>query len=249
MFGLKRLFSSSESASETPSESPKLTIISTGTTVWGTITLGSVDLRVEGNIHGDVATSGRVYVAPDAEVYGNVQAASIRVAGLVEGDLEARETLLLQDDSTVRGSLQADVLKIDPGAQFRGSVHDAEAGVEPAERSPSGDSAPSFLSSSPPEPASPPRPAVEAPAREMVPSESANGSAPATDDDTSTSTTDASTPSSSDATTSDAPSAPSSSDSSDADTSSASARPSTPSSTSSEENDEGDDSERYGFRW
>lgn len=123
MLGLSQLFPTPE---EQPTSAPTLTVISQGMTFRGTGISGSGDLRIEGAVWADISVEGRLYVAPGAEVYGDVHAQSIMVAGYVEGGLRADEKLVLTSQATVSATLRMGTLRIDSGAQFEGTVQPLE---------------------------------------------------------------------------------------------------------------------------
>lgn len=107
-----------------PRDSTSTSIVSDGAKIEGTVDLVSVDLRVEGTVHGDISTDGRVVVAEGADVEGTIKAHSIRVGGHVKGDMQAEETLVLAPSADVHATLEAEILEIQPGADFRGEVPD-----------------------------------------------------------------------------------------------------------------------------
>lgn len=122
MLGLSQFFPSSEG----PTPSRSLSVISESMTFQGTTISGPGDLRIEGSVRADISVEGRIYVAPGAEVYGEVHAQSILVAGYVEGSLDAAEKLVLTDQAVVSATLEMRTLRIDSGAQFEGQVQPHE---------------------------------------------------------------------------------------------------------------------------
>lgn len=134
------LFSSDtdDTSSEPP---PDPTIISDGASIEGVFELGSVNLRIEGDVRGDIDTEGRVIVADGAEVEGTINAESVHLGGYIEGDIHAEERIVLFPSAEVHAILEAEVLEIEAGADFSGTV----AGEEPV--SGIADSDPSDLNS------------------------------------------------------------------------------------------------------
>jgi len=122
MFGLIKLFRSSEDDSQPPA----LSIIGDDTTIQGDTITGTGDLRIEGTIHADILREGRVVIAGTGTVHGIVRAQSIHVAGTARGELHAEDTLVLGASSDVEARLQADALTIESGAGFKGIVHDED---------------------------------------------------------------------------------------------------------------------------
>lgn len=123
MLGLSQFFASPE---DRPTGSPALTVISGSMTFRGSTISGTGDLRIEGTVWSDISMDGRIYVAPGAEVYGEVHAQSIMVAGYVEGRLHADGKLVLTPQAVVSASLEMNSLRIDAGARFQGTVQPLE---------------------------------------------------------------------------------------------------------------------------
>jgi cytoskeletal protein CcmA (bactofilin family) len=129
MFALS-LFSSSSDDADDPAESSdtsvSTSIIGEGADIEGILEFTDTDLHIEGTVHGDISTDGRVLVAEGAEVRGTIYGETIQVAGYVEGHVEAEAELVLRPMSEVHATLEADVLEIQPGADFSGEVPDAK---------------------------------------------------------------------------------------------------------------------------
>lgn len=122
LLGLFSSNSSDSDASPPPDEADSTSIISEGANIEGILDLTAVNLCIEGTVHGDISTDGRVVVAEGAEVEGTINARTIRLAGYVNGQVQAEERLVLCPTSEVHATLGADVLEIQPGADFRGDV-------------------------------------------------------------------------------------------------------------------------------
>ena len=120
MFVLGLFSSDTEDTSSDPSSDP--TIISDGASIEGEFELGSVDLRIEGHIKGDIDTDGRVIVAEGAEFEGTIHAGSVHLGGHIKGDVHAEEKIVLSPSAEVHAILEADVLEIEAGADFSGTV-------------------------------------------------------------------------------------------------------------------------------
>jgi cytoskeletal protein CcmA (bactofilin family) len=138
MFALS-LFSndtpSDEASSQNSSEDP-VSIVSDGAKIEGNLEFSAVNLRIEGTVHGDINTDGRVVVSEGAEVQGTIDAHTIRLAGQVEGHLRAEDELVLCPSSEVHATLKADILEIQPGADFTGEVPNGEQSIEESPKSP-----------------------------------------------------------------------------------------------------------------
>jgi len=121
-----------EKKESTSSQDPSSTsIISEGAEIEGILQFTSADLHIEGTVHGDISTDGRVVVSEGAEVQGTIHAHTIQLAGTVEGHVQAEDRLVLRPESDVDATLEADVLEIQPGASFSGEVPGEHDGPTP----------------------------------------------------------------------------------------------------------------------
>ena len=94
-----------KSTSFEESQSDEPTIISNGVKIDGILT-SSGNIRVEGEIQGDVSSQRNVVVGERGKVNGQINADSITIGGKVSGTVKANKKLLL--DPT--GNLEGDIL-------------------------------------------------------------------------------------------------------------------------------------------
>ena len=87
----------------------------------GTIS-GSGDISIEGELEGVVDGTGRLRVAAEGSVKGNLAARTVVVAGTVRGDILAGETIELESSASVEGNLTAPRIRIADGASLEGKV-------------------------------------------------------------------------------------------------------------------------------
>ena len=81
----------------------------------------SGDIRIDGEIEGDIESKSRVVVGEKALIKGNVSAANADVWGRVEGDISVSETLALKSGCSVKGTLSVKRLSVELGADFQGT--------------------------------------------------------------------------------------------------------------------------------
>lgn len=91
------------------------------------------DFFIEGQIDGDVESSGHVELGPDATINGTLTATSVSIQGTVTGNITAYEYCSLRPTSTVEGDILARHLGVDPGAVFFG---ESTTGLIPVEDAP-----------------------------------------------------------------------------------------------------------------
>lgn len=94
-------------------------IIGKGTSVQGDIeTFGN--LRVEGQVVGNIKTKSKVALGQSCKVEGNILAQNAEVAGEVSGRVEVTELLLLKATAVVHGDIITNKLIVESGAKFNG---------------------------------------------------------------------------------------------------------------------------------
>ncbi|MEX0784914.1 MAG: polymer-forming cytoskeletal protein [Dehalococcoidia bacterium] len=80
------------------------------------------DLRVEGNISGEVVCRGELTVERDAIVNAKIEARDATVRGRVDGEVSCSGRLLLTGTAIVTGTFRAATLAVEEGATLRGTV-------------------------------------------------------------------------------------------------------------------------------
>ena len=98
-----------------------LTIIAQGCRFDGTVS-GSGDIHVQGELLGEVASSGTLVVAENGTARANLHARTVVVAGSVQGDVSADEKIELKPSANLRGNITAPRIMIQEGATFEGQV-------------------------------------------------------------------------------------------------------------------------------
>ncbi|MTI31922.1 bactofilin family protein [Xanthovirga aplysinae] len=95
-------------------------IISKGTVIRGDIeTYGN--LRVEGELVGNVKSKAKVILGQTARVEGNLYSQYAEVEGEVKGYVEVTETLVLKSSAVINGDIIANKLVVETGAVFNGN--------------------------------------------------------------------------------------------------------------------------------
>lgn len=98
-----------------------LTVIARANRVEGKI-LGSGDLKINGEVQGQINLSALVRITEHGRVKGKVHARIVAVAGTVEGDVTADERIELAASAHVDGNMTAPRIQIEDGANFEGQV-------------------------------------------------------------------------------------------------------------------------------
>ena len=101
------------------SESEEITIISTGVKIEGKIT-SSGNIRVDGDIQGDIISQSNVTIGEGAKVNGQINADVITIGGKVSGTVRAKEKLVLDSKGNLKGDIITKILVVEAGAKFDG---------------------------------------------------------------------------------------------------------------------------------
>lgn len=96
-----------------------VTTIALGTTLNGDVECDS-DMRIDGNIIGNVMCKGKVVLGPSAIVQGDMTTVNADVFGTVNGNLKTDDLTCLKAASTVNGNINTGRLQIEANAVFNG---------------------------------------------------------------------------------------------------------------------------------
>ena len=123
-----------KSTSIKESKSEETTIISNGVKIDGKLT-SSGNIRVEGEIQGDISSQRNVMVGEGGKVNGQIIADSITIGGKVSGTVKANEKLKLDPNGYLKGDIFTKILVIEAGARFDGKskMGDSEDSWKPKE--------------------------------------------------------------------------------------------------------------------
>ncbi len=115
-------------------ESKLPNMIGSGTKISGNIETNG-DIRIDGEIEGNILSKGKVVVGPNGKVIGEVICVNSEVSGAIEGKIKVSELLSLKSSSKLIGDIHTAKLTIEPGAIFTGKC---EMGGEAKAKSVSG---------------------------------------------------------------------------------------------------------------
>ena len=100
-------------------KSEETTIISNGVKIEGKIT-SSGNIRVDGEVQGDILSQSNVSVGENGQVNGQINAEVITIGGKVSGTVKAKEKLVLDSKGNLRGDIFTKILVVEAGAKFDG---------------------------------------------------------------------------------------------------------------------------------
>jgi cytoskeletal protein CcmA (bactofilin family) len=109
-------------AKVTEQENNTINLIGAGTTIKGDVESAG-DIRIDGNLRGNLRTKGKVVIGTTGLVKGAVNCRHSDVEGKIEGKIIVNELLSLKATSTILGDIAAKRLAIEPGAKFTGNCN------------------------------------------------------------------------------------------------------------------------------
>jgi len=101
-------------------KSEETTIISNGVKIEGTVTTNG-NIRVDGEIKGDIISENNITVGESGSVNGKINASVISIGGTVTGSLEAKEKLTLTSRGKINGDIIVKAFVIEDGGLFNGN--------------------------------------------------------------------------------------------------------------------------------
>jgi cytoskeletal protein CcmA (bactofilin family) len=91
-----------------------------GTVIKGDI-LSQADLRLDGQLTGNITSPGRIVIGPAASVIGDIKCKTADIEGRFNGKIEVEELLSIKSKANINGEVIAGKLAVEPGAVFTAS--------------------------------------------------------------------------------------------------------------------------------
>lgn len=112
-------------------ESPdRLNRLVEGTRIIGDI-LSESNLRIDGEVKGNVATSAKVVIGETGFVHGNLSCLEADIEGKVEGKLNVEGLLILRETARIDGDIFTIKLHMEEGAVFEGVCKMSSGSMRP----------------------------------------------------------------------------------------------------------------------
>ncbi len=103
-------------------DNKKHNVFALGTKIVGNITSDG-DIRVDGEIEGEITTTGRVVLGKSSIVNGTITCPNAEISGQFTGKLIIEDTLSIKDTAKVSGEITTTKLAIEVNAVFNGSCN------------------------------------------------------------------------------------------------------------------------------
>jgi cytoskeletal protein CcmA (bactofilin family) len=100
-------------------EPTAINIISNGTVIQGNIK-SNADIRIDGELEGNIQTQGKIVIGASGKVKGEITCKTGDISGKIEGKITAGERLTLKSTSNIKGDLFIKQLAVEPGCMFTG---------------------------------------------------------------------------------------------------------------------------------
>ena len=102
-------------------ESPdRLNRLVEGTKLIGELITDS-NIRVDGEIEGNLSCAGKVVIGENAKIVGNLTCGEADIEGKIVGDIKVDELLILRSKSKIEGNIQTGKIEVNQGAIFVGN--------------------------------------------------------------------------------------------------------------------------------
>ena len=101
--------------------SPSVDVIEKTTKIVGNI-FSKADFRIDGEVEGNITTSGKVVVGANGKISGKLNCSNADISGNISGNIEVNETLSLMSDSYVQGEIITGKLSVEEGAQVDATI-------------------------------------------------------------------------------------------------------------------------------
>lgn len=107
-------------AKNSNSDNNSINIIGAGTSITGDI-ISEGDMRIDGNLKGNLTIKGKVVVGTTGVVTGEVKCKNSDVEGKLEGKIFVEDLLSLKSSAKILGDISTNKLAIEPNAVFTGT--------------------------------------------------------------------------------------------------------------------------------
>lgn len=97
-----------------------INLVGKGTRITGDVASDG-DIRIDGELNGNLDCSGRVVIGITGKVIGEIKCKNSEISGFQKGKLDIEQHLSLKSSSKVYGEITTGKLSIEPGAVFTGS--------------------------------------------------------------------------------------------------------------------------------
>ena len=136
MFGMSK--DKPSTAAATLSNGPALdkdggqtTIVAKGTVIEGKFNCPD-NVRLDGEINGEVRIDKRLVMGENGKITGNTVAKDAIIKGRIQGDIIVKDSLQLTETAVIEGNISAKTMIVEEGAKYNGKCQIGDASVKAA---------------------------------------------------------------------------------------------------------------------
>ncbi|MCC6383550.1 MAG: polymer-forming cytoskeletal protein [Bacteroidia bacterium] len=111
-----------ETARTSENGNGSVNIISAGTVIEGEIRSAG-DIRIDGSIHGAVASKAKIVIGSTGRIDGDIECQNADISGTLNGKAVVAEMLNLKSSAVVNGDILTGKLVVEVGAAFTGNCN------------------------------------------------------------------------------------------------------------------------------
>jgi len=97
-----------------------INVLGEGTVITGDLTSNG-DLRIDGEVHGNVNTESKCVLGVTGRIVGTIAAKSCDISGTVEGNVKVSDLLLVKSTGKIEGDINTSKIVVENGGEFNGS--------------------------------------------------------------------------------------------------------------------------------
>jgi cytoskeletal protein CcmA (bactofilin family) len=76
------------------------------------------DIRIDGELKGNIKSTGKVVVGKDGKIEGTLDCENAHFEGFFSGEMKISGTLTLKKSAIIEGTVVTEKLAVEPGAEF-----------------------------------------------------------------------------------------------------------------------------------
>lgn len=116
------MFNKNSDSAKTEGGTSSINLIGAGTVVEGDIKSNG-DIRIDGNVIGNIVSKAKVVVGATGSIDGNVTSQNADVSGSIKGKVTVNELLFLKSSANIQGDIVTGKLVVEVGATFTGTCN------------------------------------------------------------------------------------------------------------------------------
>jgi len=116
------MFNKNSDSAKPEGGTSSINLIGAGTVVEGDIKSNG-DIRIDGNVLGNIVSKSKVVVGATGSIDGNVTSQNADVSGSIKGKVTVNELLFLKSSANIQGDIITGKLVVEVGATFTGTCN------------------------------------------------------------------------------------------------------------------------------